>query len=281
MKTGRKRGWPRIEFSEDELNTIHNLYIDGWSIPQLSQKYNLSQSFFNRIFRENNWEKRKRSDYKHYEINENYFDQIDTPNKAYIIGLLYADGCNYVKRSEIRLSLQENDKQILYDINNELNSNRELRIRHFDNPNWQDSYTLTICNKHISQRLNELGVIPNKSLVLDFPEWITPELFPFLLKGYIDGDGWIQKYNIGFMSSDKFCYGVCNYLLNNYGLISKVMDMKRNYSEHTKTWYMCGKTNYQSLAKLMFSQPTIGIARKTQKYYDFGYINDINNSLTA
>lgn len=28
-----------------------------------------------------------------YTINENYFKEIDSPEKAYILGFLYADGC--------------------------------------------------------------------------------------------------------------------------------------------------------------------------------------------
>jgi len=280
MKTGRSRGCPKFEFSQEQLNEIHDLYESGLGIPSLMKKYNLSQSVFDRIFKENHWSKRKRSDYKKYTINEEYFDNIDTPNKAYIIGLLAADGCNYVDRGEIRLSLQERDKSILYDINDEIQSNHPISIRHFSNPNWQDSYTLTINNLHISQQLNNLGIIKNKSLNLDFPQWITPELFPFYLKGYIDGDGWIQKYILGFMSSDKFCYGVCDYLLSNYKLDSKVMDMKRHYSQQTKTWYMCGKRNQQYLVEMMFSQPVLGIERKNQKYYEFNYL-DINNSLSA
>ena len=32
-----------------------------------------------------------------YNVNDNYIDIIDNQNKAYILGFLYADGCNYDK----------------------------------------------------------------------------------------------------------------------------------------------------------------------------------------
>lgn len=30
-----------------------------------------------------------------YSINDNIFDNINNQDKAYVLGLLYADGCNY------------------------------------------------------------------------------------------------------------------------------------------------------------------------------------------
>ena len=32
-----------------------------------------------------------------YEIDENFFKTIDTEEKAYILGFIYANGCNHVK----------------------------------------------------------------------------------------------------------------------------------------------------------------------------------------
>lgn len=36
---------------------------------------------------------------KKYTVNENYFQSLDSPEKAYILGFLYADGCNYIRHS--------------------------------------------------------------------------------------------------------------------------------------------------------------------------------------
>jgi len=48
-----------------------------------------------------------------YSLNENYFDEIDTSNKAYILGFLYADGYNNRINNTVVLSLFKQDREIL------------------------------------------------------------------------------------------------------------------------------------------------------------------------
>jgi hypothetical protein len=57
--------------------------------------------------------KRRKNGMRRYELNENYFDVIDSHDKAYILGFLFADGCNNPKKYTISISLQEEDKDIL------------------------------------------------------------------------------------------------------------------------------------------------------------------------
>ena len=57
-------------------------------------------------------------------INDHYFDVIDTPLKAYLLGFIYADGwiCHNEKTRnyEFGIELQASDKYILEKINTEL-----------------------------------------------------------------------------------------------------------------------------------------------------------------
>lgn len=46
---------------------------------------------------------KSRSNCRKYTINEKYFEKVDTPEKAYILGLLYADGYNSEKTGRINL----------------------------------------------------------------------------------------------------------------------------------------------------------------------------------
>ena len=274
----------KIIFTKDQLNDIYNMYQKGNSLRIIQEKFGVSQTVLNRIFKENNWKLRKKTDHMTlYSVNEHVFDQIDTPDKAYCMGLFYADGCNHIKEGNISIELQSRDRAVLEGINRITNNTRPIKTYPGGkNLRKQDTCVLVIHSFYLSNRMNELGFIPRKSLSLDFPNWITKELFPFFLKGYIDGDGWVQKYVIGFMSSDKFCYGVQKYLIDNYGIDSKVMDMKRHYSEHTKTLYICNRKNLYPLTELMFSKETIGIPRKIQRYIEYGFLKEnINNSLSA
>ena len=70
---------------------------------------------------------------KIYTINEDYFDIIDTEEKAYLLGFLYADGNHFTKKNRITIGLQEKDKHILEKFNELIGSNRPLFLRKKEN----------------------------------------------------------------------------------------------------------------------------------------------------
>lgn len=153
----------KIEFSSEDINRIKEYYInDHLSSRKICKLFNCSKTVIERILKENNVEMRDDSHkWRQYTLNENYFDVIDTPNKAYLIGLLWADGYNCVKKDEIKLALQARDRDILDKMNIELDSNRPLKLdnRSAKNSNHQDVYRLSIYNKHMSKQLESLGMI--------------------------------------------------------------------------------------------------------------------------
>lgn len=55
---------------------------------------------------------------KKIKFNQNYFNIIDTPAKAQILGFIYADGCVESKRPVFKLTLAEQDYEYLDNIIN-------------------------------------------------------------------------------------------------------------------------------------------------------------------
>ena len=165
---------------------------------------------------------------KKYTINERYFDEIDTPHKAYFLGLLFADGNCSKNGHVIQISLQERDKYILDIFNKEIESNRELKYRELskNNPNHQNQYLLAISNKHMWESLNKLGMIPNKSLQLCFPELLPEKYYKDFIRGYFDGDGHIAKKwehkKVEIVSNINFCEYIQNYLKSTLDIDSKL-----------------------------------------------------------
>lgn len=274
----------KIEFNEEEIKNIYKYYfVDNMSFRELHEIYGCSATVFHRIFNENGWTPHK-PQYKNtlYSVNEHFFDKIDTPDKAYCLGLFYADGCNLLESNYISIELQANDYDVLNSINNLLENTSPVKIYSSENKTNRklDTCRIRIRSEYLCNRLNELNFIPRKSLTLDFPYWMDDELIPYMLRGYIDGDGWVQKYRIGFMSTDKFCKGVKKYF-DSIGLECHIRDMKRKYNEHTKTFDINGRKNIIPFVEKMFSGGTIFMDRKVKKYIEFGFLDDKNNSLIA
>lgn len=181
-------------YTEELYDRIVTLYLAGKTQKEICYDLLISCNGISSALKRKNISKRTFSECnRRYKRNQHYFDNIDTPNKAYILGLLYADGCNFTKHNSITLSLQESDKDILERIKQELGYTGELRFSPLSlkNSRHKNHYILNINDEILSRRLNELGVVDNKSLKITFPDFITKELISHFIRGYFDGDGCI------------------------------------------------------------------------------------------
>ena len=120
-----------------------------------------------------------------YKLNVNYFNKIDTHEKAYVLGFLYADGSNRGDGITFTQNMERVD--ILENIKKALDSETPIR------ETCPGHYSLEVFSDIIVKDVENLGVVRNKSLILQFPTQIqVPEEFmsSFIL-GYFDGDGCI------------------------------------------------------------------------------------------
>ena len=124
-----------------------------------------------------------------YSVNEDYFNKIDSEDKAYFLGLLYADGYNYTagKNKHFSLSLVDTDVLILF--KKAINSKHSIYKIKLQNERYTQQYRLQINSKKLCERLTQLGCIQNKGKVLTFPsnDNLPQELIPHFIRGYFDG----------------------------------------------------------------------------------------------
>ena len=170
---------------------------------------------------------------RQYKLNTNYFNKIDSHEKAYVLGFLYADGSN--RGDGITFTQDVERIDILENIKRALESEapiREARPGH---------YIFEVFSDIMVKDIEKLGVVKNKSLVLQFPtEEIVPDEFmsSFVL-GYFDGDGTIHKtksnngyisYCCGFIGTKELLTWIANYVGYPDTTFSKrYNDNKNNY----------------------------------------------------
>lgn len=136
----------------------------------------------------------KRKNYDKRTFNRNYFDELDSHTKAYWLGFIYADG--YVEKNNLLgFKLKKDDLSHLNKFCSEINFSGKAKIEStiFKGSNYEFS-RLTICGKEITKSLNLLGVHPNKTKTIKFPE-IDSGMIKHFIRGYFDGDGSIGIYN--------------------------------------------------------------------------------------
>lgn len=260
----------KVITNADDYAKICELYNSGYSREKIEKIYNVSSSVISRILKECGVSMRDDSHKgRKYSFNENYFDEITTSNQAYILGLLYADGCNSTTNNTVFIELQERDKAILDAIKKELESNHPLHFHNLNaqNPNWSNTYKFSVTNKYFSERLEELGMIRNKSLLLEFPTWLDQTLIPDFIRGYFDGDGHIEWSNTKFLtlaSTETFCEYIKDYL-SGIGISSSIREAA-NKGKTTRLLYVGKKKNILSFLDLIYRDSEMHICRKYNQY---------------
>jgi len=220
-----------------------------------------------------------------YNLDEYYFDDINTANKAYILGMLYADGTNNIKNHQIAISLQERDKHILDDIKNEIQSDAPLKFYDYKskNENHSNQFRLTVNSKHMSDTLNNLGVIPNKSLYLSFPNWLDENLYPHFIRGYMDGDGWISKDpkapRVEIVGTDSFCKSMSCIIFNQFGIKAAIRKRHKDSDTPTRQLDFGGRRQVKKFLDWVYQDADMCLERKYNIYKSIFLNNDINNSL--
>jgi DNA-binding transcriptional regulator WhiA len=132
-------------------------------------------------------------------LNTNIFKTIDTEEKAYWLGFLYADGyvCHNLKskRYVIEVGLSNKDIDHLLKLKSFLNCG--VNVKHRPEIN---ACRLSVYSKEMCKDLISLGCIQKKSFVLKFPSLsiVSEKLMRHFIRGYFDGDG-----SIGFNKRSK------------------------------------------------------------------------------
>lgn len=212
-----------------------------------------------------------------YKVNENYFDVIDTPNKAYVLGFLYADGYNNPITKSMVLDLKEEDKEILekisIDMENENPLYHSVYKSNFDGIE-RNQWKLIVNSKHIYEQLIKLGCPPNKTFILQFPSFIPENLMPHFIRGYFDGDGCFSysfktnRVYIYIISSTDFCLGLQSFLLEKLQL-NFHLNKAPNNNKNNSSIRASNKEDVKKFLEYMYKNSELKLERKFKKVLEF------------
>lgn len=132
-----------------------------------------------------------------------YFDEIDTEEKAYWLGFAMADGCitqtdkKYpANRFHFCLKNDNGELEHLRKFNSAINSDYEIKVRLVLNK--KKDFESEICELRINskpfvQNLQKHGISMNKTGFEHIPGSVPPHLKRHFIRGYYDGDGSLTK----------------------------------------------------------------------------------------
>lgn len=237
-------------------------YLETKSIEKTARKYKIRNDYLSQYLKSINIEVKNYQNIS--KLDEKVFDIINTEEKAYWLGFLYADGYVSYNTYDIELTLQLSDKHHLEKFKTFLKWENNVKT---------DFYRCRIIfkNKYLHGKLCKLGCFPRKSLILEFPtkNQVPDYLLHHFIRGYIDGDGCIYIYKSRYK---KYTSPALNILgtenfLNSLKNVMNWRDIKiyKKKNQEARTLNYCGKYVVEMLDTL-YKNSTIYLGRKYEKY---------------
>lgn len=257
------------------------LYLNGKSIKELSKKYERAESSIRDLIKRRGIKLRPLTEVnRKFKVHESFFDVIDSEEKAYFLGFLYADGNVKPNKNMVVLALKESDREILERLNKLIHIDKPLFLeKNKRDGNRENTVGIRICNKNITEKLIKHGCHPNKTFTLTFPEWLDENLYSSFIRGYFDGDGYIgiirdsrkdknenqyQKYYHKFTltGNEVFLRSVANVLKQKLDVNTSFEIRYKNRNNGIVTMTVKGSNQIEKLYDYLYSNVNLFLNRK-------------------
>lgn len=244
------------------------------------------------------------SEIKHYAANFNYFDSIDTPEKAYWLGFIWADG--YIAKRErvdkkgrtrieynLKIALKETDYRHLQKFIDCVEGNYPILF--YKNSGFNKKVDSTECrvfitNKHMGELLYEnYGIIPRRFDASKILRVIPEELEKYFILGLFDGDGSFTAYsahygdklNVSFGGSEQLLTFIEQHLIRenvikpclNGEKGRKITQRHKNADGSWRQLCFAGKIQGMNVLNYLYKDSPVYLDRKYSKYLELPYHN--------
>lgn len=304
-----------IDITPEQREFIVKEYKRGISSEKIAKNMGICPSSATRALEKENIKRRPPTENKlKCARDARYFENIDTSEKAYFLGLLYADGHISSSGGEVSIVQKQNHIDILEKFSMTIFNFVKLNKCKDYSPDKDSPYKNTdsvyykcnIYSTEMNADLTKWGCTARKSHTITFPNFLNNDLYSHFIRGFVDGDGCISipesgiSYpRVNITSNLGFLEGFVSYIVSKLNIKPITIRNKKNNITLTRsveiknrkdlikfldfiykdaTVYLdCKKNNYDKIIALFFSK-----AAKQQdkidniEYYSTTYIPQHN-----
>lgn len=270
---------PRKIITEELKKEIIEYYLSQpMALKQVEKKYELSTPTIIKIL--DGIPRYPKAKLFNPDLQEHFFQNIDTEEKAYFLGLMIADGNvfkdNTGRQASISITLDLKDEYILQKFKKVLNTNTNI------GKDGRGCGQIAVRSNIMAQDLQKYGVVPRKSNITYLPSISNENMMNHLIRGIFDGDGSIIArpnpndidQNNRYLHSISFCgthqlmediSKFCEKVLF-LKIIPKVYDYKDRQLSEIKIQNI---EDIKTFGDWLYKDATIYLTRKRDIYNDF------------
>lgn len=207
-----------------------------------------------------------------FKFNESFFEKIDSEEKAYWLGFLYADGTQ--NGNQFQICLKIDDKEHLEKFRKTIDSNHSIKKIIKKNHKAGFAALFQISSKRFCKSLQDSGCVKNKTFIVKFPH-LPDYLNRHFIRGVFDGDGTIgimnkkygyKKWSI-YSASQDFCKSITNILTKEN---IDVVLYERRYKDNRKPGFnveIHKQNEFPKLYNYLYKDASVYLQRKKNKFY--------------
>lgn len=254
----------KLSITKDEMKEF---YLSGKTMQEIADIANCNVTNIRSHLNRMGVKSRSISETKRkYPLDETYFEKIDTEEKAYFLGFLYADGYNFQARNMVELCLHNQDIDILIKF--------RKALKYVDKPFSEKSngkyISFFITSKKVSNDLATLGCVQAKTFKINFPDFIDDNLIRHFIRGYFDGDGCIhnskaREVQLSVLGNIQFITALQNHFIKVLNINKVKLGQRFKHSE-CYTLPHHGINLSKKILNYLYKDSTIYLDRKYKKY---------------
>lgn len=254
-------------------NKIIEAYKNNMSLREIEKEFKVLRATVSKFLEEQNIKKIKGNHYRKYFHDFDFFENIDTEEKAYWLGFMFADG--YIVNHENRygedsfgLTLAEDSLDSIEKFKKSLHATNPIL---YDNSKsiGQPLAKIVLTSQKTVNDLIDKGCVKQKSLILQPPKKVPEKLLSHFIRGFFDGDGSLMKYNYNNYPSYQIefttTYEMAIWLRDIFGKGDVHKEKRRDF-----TWYYSigGNRQVLDICHYMYDEATIWMNRKYARYQE-------------
>lgn len=215
---------------------------------------------------------------KKYKFNADFFKNPLNEYSAYWLGFISADGYISKDNKELGITLKASDCEHLKKFNKDIEGNIPVTIRTRKQTSYmgknipeRDQCEIRVYSKDFVRDLCLYGIVPRKSLILEFPKIEDSDLMWHYIRGYFDGDGSIYYDKNSNQLRTKITCGSSLFVKGFREYLDKY-NIKTYVSSGGIDCGITGKESTRILLSNMYDNASIYLERKYKKYQNYKYL---------